>query len=90
MQLEFAPYINRIISPTLRPVSLITHYYGDPSDHWPWAWQVNSQVVKPEERTLLTRLVNIMTTLELRFIQERSEEGQLVYRLDPWVALTQL
>jgi len=32
---------------------------------------------------MLTRLVNIMVTLELRFVQERSEDGQLVYRLDP-------
>ncbi|KAJ3484589.1 hypothetical protein NLI96_g5531 [Meripilus lineatus] len=63
LQLEFSPYINRIISPPLRPV--------------------NSQVVKPEERAVLSRLVDIMSCLELRFIQERSEEGHLVYRLDP-------
>ncbi|KAG7448073.1 P-loop containing nucleoside triphosphate hydrolase protein [Guyanagaster necrorhizus] len=63
MQLEFAPLINRIISPPLRPV--------------------NSQVIKPEERALLSRLVQIMTRLELRFVQERAEDGQLTYRLDP-------
>ncbi|KAF8559685.1 P-loop containing nucleoside triphosphate hydrolase protein [Imleria badia] len=63
LQLEFAPYINRIISPTLRPV--------------------NSQVIKPGERALLTRLVEIMVSLELRFVQERAEDGQMVYRLDP-------
>ncbi|KAJ6597213.1 P-loop containing nucleoside triphosphate hydrolase protein [Mycena vulgaris] len=63
LQLEFAPYINRIISPPLRPV--------------------NSQVIKPEERALLTRLVDIMSTLELQFFQERAEDGQLTYRLDP-------
>ncbi|KAJ7221036.1 P-loop containing nucleoside triphosphate hydrolase protein [Mycena haematopus] len=63
LQLEFAPYINRIISPPLRPV--------------------NSQVIKPEERALLLRLVDIMSTLELQFFQERAEDGQLSYRLDP-------
>ncbi|EGN95576.1 hypothetical protein SERLA73DRAFT_60018, partial [Serpula lacrymans var. lacrymans S7.3] len=63
LQLEFAPFINRIISPPLRPV--------------------NSQVIKPAERALLSRLVDIMTSLELRFVQEKAEDGQLVYRLDP-------
>jgi chromosome transmission fidelity protein 18 len=45
--------------------------------------QVNSQVIKTEERALLTRLVSIMVSLELRFVQDKTEEGQLVYRLDP-------
>ncbi|KAI5124305.1 hypothetical protein M0805_008913 [Coniferiporia weirii] len=63
MQLEFAPYINRIISPPLRPV--------------------NSQVTRPQERALLARLVDIMVSLELRFVQEKAEDGQLVYRLEP-------
>ncbi|KAI0362637.1 hypothetical protein OH77DRAFT_1416905 [Trametes cingulata] len=63
LQLEIAPYINRIISPPLRPV--------------------NSQVIRPAEKALLARLVDIMSTLELRFVQEKNEDGQLVYRLDP-------
>ncbi|KAF9469336.1 P-loop containing nucleoside triphosphate hydrolase protein [Collybia nuda] len=63
LQLEFAPLINRIISPPLRPV--------------------NSQIIKPVERAILTRLVSIMASLELRFFQERGEDGQLSYRLDP-------
>ncbi|KAF5373912.1 hypothetical protein D9758_000776 [Tetrapyrgos nigripes] len=63
LQLEFAPYINRIINPPLRPV--------------------NSQIVRPEERAVMSRLVDIMSTLELRFVQERSDDGQLSYRLDP-------
>jgi len=29
------------------------------------------------------RLVDIMAALDLRFVQERSEDGQLSYRLDP-------
>ncbi|KAK7467394.1 Chromosome transmission fidelity protein 18 [Stygiomarasmius scandens] len=63
LQLEFAPYINRIISPPLRPV--------------------NSQIVRPEERAVMNRLVDIMSTLEFRFVQERGDDGQLAYRLDP-------
>ena len=63
MQLEVAPYLNRIISPPLRPV--------------------NSQVIRPAEKALLARLVGVMANLELRFVQEKTEEGQLVYRLDP-------
>lgn len=46
--------------------------------------QVNKQVIKPDEKALLSRLVDIMVSLELRFIQDKSEEGQLMYRLDPY------
>lgn len=49
--------------------------------------QVNSQVTKPQERTMLSRLVDIMVSLELRLIQDKTEDGQLVYRLDPYVFL---
>ncbi|KAH9966853.1 P-loop containing nucleoside triphosphate hydrolase protein [Russula dissimulans] len=61
--LEFAPLLNRIICPPIRPV--------------------NSQVIRPEEKAMLSRLVNIMVSLELRFVQERAEDGQIVYKLDP-------
>ncbi|KAF5315882.1 hypothetical protein D9611_004969 [Ephemerocybe angulata] len=63
VQLEFAPLLNRILSPPLRPV--------------------NSQIIKPDEKAVLDRLVHLMSALELRFVRERSEEGQLSYRLDP-------
>lgn len=82
LETEFAPYLNRIISPPLRPVRspyFSLRRFSDPV-------QVNSQIVRPEERTLLTRLVNIMASLELRFMQERAEDGQLTYRLDPFVS----
>lgn len=49
--------------------------------------QVNKQVIKPDERALMSRLVDIMAALELRFVQEKSEDGQLMYRLDPWVSI---
>jgi chromosome transmission fidelity protein 18 len=93
LQLEFAPYINRIISPPLRPVSQF-----QPLEPLEKAFlvrlnlscnslQVNSQIIKPGERALLSRLVEIMVSLELRFVQEKAEDGQLVYRLDPCVFL---
>ncbi|KAJ3044637.1 hypothetical protein HDV00_001563 [Rhizophlyctis rosea] len=44
---------------------------------------VNIQLVKPAERVVLDRLVEIMCTFGVRFVQEKSEEGQYVYRLDP-------
>ncbi|KAE9397337.1 hypothetical protein BT96DRAFT_940952 [Gymnopus androsaceus JB14] len=45
---------------------------------------INGQYVRPEERVLtLSRLVDILATLELRFVQERAEDGQLTYRIDP-------
>jgi chromosome transmission fidelity protein 18 len=40
-------------------------------------------VIRPDEKAMLSRLVNIMVTLELRFVQERADDGQLVYKLDP-------
>jgi chromosome transmission fidelity protein 18 len=41
--------------------------------------QVNSQVTRPEEKAVLSRLVNIMVALDLRFVQEKTEDGQ------PWI-----
>lgn len=35
----------------------------------------------------MNRLVDIMAALELRFVQERAEDGTLSYRLDPSVFL---
>ncbi|KAF9651533.1 P-loop containing nucleoside triphosphate hydrolase protein [Thelephora ganbajun] len=63
LQLELSPYINRIISPPLRPV--------------------NSQIIKPEEKAVLNRLVDLMVALDLRFVQDKTEDGSVVYRLDP-------
>jgi len=63
LQLELSPYINRIISPPLRPV--------------------NSQIIKPDEKAVLNRLVDLMVALDLRFVQDKAEDGSLIYRLDP-------
>lgn len=84
LQLEFLPYINRIISPPLRPV--ILRFLLSVSycvDMLPF--QVNSQIIRPLEKALMCRLVDIMSSLELRFLRERAEDGQLSYRLDPYV-----
>jgi chromosome transmission fidelity protein 18 len=51
---------------------------------------VNSQVIRPQEKALMTRLVDIMVSLELRFVQERAEDGQLSYRLDPYVVYCEI
>lgn len=48
---------------------------------------MNRQIIRPNEKTILARLVDIMVALELRFLQDRNEDGQLVYRLDPCVHL---
>ena len=81
LQVEFVPFLNRIISPPLRPVSPCPNH-PSPS---PFAYilQVNSQVTRPNEKALMNRLVDIMAALELRFVQERAEDGTLSYRLDP-------
>ena len=44
-------------------------------------------MIRPQEKALMDRLVDIMSSLELRFVQERAEDGQLCYRLDPYVVL---
>jgi hypothetical protein len=45
--------------------------------------KVNKQVIKADEKLLMSRVVDIMVYLDLRFIQEKLEDGALVYRLDP-------
>ena len=81
LQLEFSPYINRIISPPLRSVN----GYLDSSTHS--TLKVNSQIIKPEEKVVLNRLVDLMIALDLRFVQDKAEDGSLVYRLDPFLNL---
>ena len=33
----------------------------------------------------MDRLVDLMVALDLRFVQDKAEDGSLVYRLDPYV-----
>ncbi|PHZ17356.1 P-loop containing nucleoside triphosphate hydrolase protein [Rhizopus microsporus ATCC 52813] len=44
---------------------------------------VNKQLIKPEEKKVLARLVDIMIEYGLSFIQERTEDGQFLYKLEP-------
>lgn len=43
-----------------------------------------------EEKALLKKLVGIMVSLDLHFVQERAEDGSIVFRLDPYVVFTGL
>ncbi|CAO1634597.1 unnamed protein product [Parajaminaea phylloscopi] len=44
---------------------------------------VNQQIVKPAERETLTHLVGVMMELSLNFVRDRTEDGNLVFRLEP-------
>ncbi|WAQ87280.1 hypothetical protein PtA15_8A184 [Puccinia triticina] len=46
---------------------------------------VNSKLIKKEEKEVLSRLVSIMIELGLRFVQDKGEDGQLSYTLEPAV-----
>ncbi|KAG0219745.1 hypothetical protein BGX33_001062 [Mortierella sp. NVP41] len=49
----------------------------------PFLRPVNKQLIKPEERLVLKRLVDIMIHFQLTFVQEKTEDGQFLYRLEP-------
>ncbi|TXT07460.1 hypothetical protein VHUM_03180 [Vanrija humicola] len=44
---------------------------------------VNANIVKPAERAVLARLVDLMIPLGLRFWQDKQEDGQPMMRLEP-------
>lgn len=44
---------------------------------------VNSKLVKKEERAILMRVVSIMVELGLKFVQDKGEDGQVTYTLEP-------
>lgn len=48
---------------------------------------INSQVVKSEERQRLMRTVNTMILTKTTFAIDKNEEGQLSYKLDPYVSI---
>jgi len=45
---------------------------------------LSSQIIKPEEKAVLGRLVDLVSTLGLRFVHDKAEDGSLAYRLDPY------
>ncbi|KAI9015677.1 P-loop containing nucleoside triphosphate hydrolase protein [Phycomyces nitens] len=44
---------------------------------------VNKQVIRPAEKIVLGKLTDLMIEFGLTFIQDKTEEGHLVYKLDP-------
>ncbi|KAJ2962123.1 hypothetical protein NQZ79_g2691 [Umbelopsis isabellina] len=44
---------------------------------------INQQLIKPAEKAILTRLVDIMIDFGLTFVQEKVDDGRFVYRLEP-------
>jgi chromosome transmission fidelity protein 18 len=74
---ELVPYMMRIISPPLRPVSCT------PLGSVKLTIQVNANIVKPAEKAVLSRLVDLMIPLGLKFWVEKSESGQPMMRLEP-------
>lgn len=48
---------------------------------------VNSQLIRREERDVMMRVVNIMLDLGLKLLQDKGEDGQLSFVLDPPIDL---
>lgn len=44
---------------------------------------VNSQLIRRAERDVMMRVVTLMTELRLKFLQDKGEDGQLTFVLDP-------
>lgn len=65
-------FATELLSPFLRILS-------------PFLRPVNKQLIKADEREVLKRLVDIMIHFQLTFVQEKTEDGQFLYRLEPYV-----
>ncbi|KAL0097434.1 hypothetical protein J3Q64DRAFT_1060365 [Phycomyces blakesleeanus] len=44
---------------------------------------VNKQVIRPAEKIVLAKVTDMMIEYGLTFVQDKTEEGHLVYKLDP-------
>ena len=44
---------------------------------------VNQQLIKGEDRSVLKNLVRVMLDLGLSFVQDKNEDGQIIFKLDP-------
>ncbi|KAJ3101426.1 hypothetical protein HDU97_001356 [Phlyctochytrium planicorne] len=49
----------------------------------PYINSVNIQAMKPKEKDVFYRIVNLMVTFGLKYLQEWMDSGQSVYRLEP-------
>lgn len=45
--------------------------------------QINSQLIKTDERVVMLKLINTMLAMKLSFVQDKNEDGQLTYKLEP-------
>ncbi|OZJ05720.1 hypothetical protein BZG36_01437 [Bifiguratus adelaidae] len=79
-QMGMAPHLRRtltarrltteFLSPLLRIIS-------------PNLKPINRQLIKPQEKTILVRVVHLMLSTGLSFVQEQSEDSQYLYRMEP-------
>lgn len=51
--------------------------------NWLADTKVNANIVKPGDKDLLARLVELMIPLGLRFCEDHGEDGQAMMRLEP-------
>lgn len=80
---ELLPLLNRIISPNLKPVRSLLSFVSLPGTDITIYQQINSQLIKTDERVVLLKLINTMLELKLYFVQDKNEDGQMTYKLEP-------
>jgi chromosome transmission fidelity protein 18 len=74
------PVLHTLFSPTTHLTELIPLLMRITS---PPLKSVNAHIVKPAERVVLDRLVELMIALGLKFWQDKTESGQPMMRLEP-------
>ncbi|KAK8861703.1 hypothetical protein IAR55_002526 [Kwoniella newhampshirensis] len=85
---EIATNLKNLIPPIMRSLFLTTATYTELIPLLmriisPPLKPVNANIVKPAERAVLSRLVELMIPLGLQFWQEKGENGQPMMRLEP-------
>ena len=45
--------------------------------------QVNSQLIKAEDKITMSKLVDTMISFDLAFVQDKDESGQVTYKTEP-------
>lgn len=49
--------------------------------------KVNANLVRADDKVLVTHLVDLMLGLNLVFYRDKTEDGQPMFRLDPYVSM---
>lgn len=81
---ELAPMLMRIITPDLKPVCTSLYVLQIKiSTNVCFGQKVNQQLIKSDDRLVLKKLVRAMLDLGISYVQDRNEEGQVIYKLDP-------